>query len=227
MWTLNDSKIAISEFDDLNHTVIGVMTNIMALNGSVIEALSDCDLLKRSNSEVNKTVIRATTNIGTLNDSITNLLSDSVALKGSNSKLNDTIMTVALETADLKVSVSELNDSQLVSSSMIPDWPDAIACNLTRESTSEYYIYIGVAIHYIMLVSKADPHWYSDPVKYSWVQDDYAGQYGTSIINFERDGSYADHTSTKQFVSPNCDGKSIQQLSDEGLTFNFIATSKH
>lgn len=211
-------KELMGDLSELQQQVSSLDLSMRTLNHSktAISAFDDLD----------QTVTGVMANMEELNDSVTQLLSESVALKGSNSNLNDTIFilnnsvtTVISDTADLKASVSELNDSQLVSSSMIPDWPDAIACNLIYNDRA-----LGMGIHY--LASVAEPSSGGDYYTYNWDLDYYVGSgSGTSSIIFRSDGSWHDQEERNAEVT-DCWGKSIQQLSDAGLAFNFLVTTK-
>ena len=218
IWTLNHSKTTFDEFADLNERVMRAMTNIMALNDSTMDLLSETGLVKSTITMLNDSIMAV--NVG-----LKSTISDFI---GGISAVNNSVMTVMSNTVALAESVLELNASQFMLSSMFPDWPDAIACNLTKTSYGNYES-LGTNIHY--LVTVATPLDSEDPESYyyiyRWIEDDR-----TSTMIFRSDGSwYTDPDKSTVYdnsysVTSICYGKSIQQISYEGFAFNFVATLK-
>lgn len=183
--SLEQSRITVDVFDGLNETVSAMKTAITTLN----QSLTALQQSKRANdvfADLNQTVIGVTITLSILNQSVAALL---------------------LETVALEASFSSLNDSQLVSSSMYPGWPDAITCNRTN---------IGPTIHYLVIAAEMnDPSYW-----YRWVG--WESYDKTSNYIFYPNGSYKNHVGGATETS-NCDGKSIHELYDEGVAFDFIA----
>ena len=257
VWTLNESKTAIQEFDDLIQTVTRAMTHIITLNGSVSDISSDTIFMQNAIAMFNESIVRVmleTANLNrsvwtlnesktamyefddlkqtvvgtmndivTLNDSITTVQLGTGLMQSTISTLNSSVTTVISDTAALVVSVSELNDSQLVSSSIVPDWPDAIICNRTEDGALTNF---DIAVHYLAVAGDD-----SGEYAYQWVPSPYLSKSdAVSRLEFSTSGTYAYianyYGGSGGFSAHDCDGKSIQQLRDEGKALDLAVTSK-
>lgn len=176
--------------------------------------------------------MEAMTDIMALNDSITDVQGESGLMQRSMTKLNDSIITMNSDNMALKATVLQLNDSQLKINSMFPDWPDAIACNITNID-DEYYF--GVYIHYLVVAEAAREFrgypglwttWTTPLYVYRWDTDnDNAWDPDSpqsSAIYFQSDGSYYTSQIDDYLRANDCHQKSIQELRDTGLAFSFL-----
>ena len=242
IWTWNHSKTTVNVFDDLNEMVMGVVMNMMALNASSLELQQQMSYLNLSIwtlnhsktaidqfDDLNETVMGVMTNIMALNDSITDVQRKSGSMQSTMTMLNDSIMTMNSDNMALKATVLQLNDSQLMMDSMFPDWPMAIACNMT----DNYDEYFGVYVHYLVVVEEAQEwrgyggQWPAPLYVYRWVgegdpSDGTSPQY--SDMHFYADGSFYMYRADNKLRSNNCNQKTIQELRDAGLAFNFIVS---
>ena len=94
---------------------------------------------------------------------------------------------------------------------MFAGWPDAIMCHSTLETSTNTAL---TRPHYLMVANESNNHqfWYR---RMGWEMYDQ-----TSNYVFYPNGSYWAHLGDDS-VS-NCDGKSIQELSANGMAFDLF-----
>lgn len=171
---------------------------VAMLNATLFETLIEIGLLRAAVSALNE--------------------SQSEAFNNGNSSefwmktldvLNSSVSELAMETDTIKSILSNLNLTTSVQSSMVAGWPDAIACTGNVSGHSVHYLVHGPtnngAFYYRFTVNGEDTNGPNRDFKY------YSN--GT----FWR--------KTGNIGASDCDGKSIQQLYDDGLAFNFVGSN--